>query len=59
MTELGGVPFSQPVPKEGFQYTWVMFRPKEDGDKVVPEAIGAYVSDIYHKSDFGLLGIQI
>lgn len=59
MTEIAGTPFSQPVDKEGFQYAWVMFRPKEDANTIAPEVVGAYISDLYKKSDFGLLGIQI
>lgn len=58
ITELGGVQLGQTVTKEGFQYSWVMFRPKEAADKILPEAIGAYIADVYKKSDFGLLGIQ-
>lgn len=56
--EIGGVQLGATVDKEGFQYSWVMFRPKEDADKILPEAIGAYIADVYRKSDFGLLGIQ-
>lgn len=58
LTEIGGLDLGTTVEKEGFQYTWVMFRPKDDADKIVPEPIGAYISDLYKKSDFGLLGIQ-
>jgi hypothetical protein len=36
-----------------------MFRPKEDANTIAPEVVGAYISDLYKKSDFGLLGIQI
>lgn len=58
LTEIGGVQLGQTVNKEGFQYSWVMFRPKEAADKIMPEAIGAYIADVYKKSDFGLLGIR-
>lgn len=58
LTEIGGVPLGATVVKEGFQYSWVMFRPKDDTDKIVPEAIGAYIATVYDKSDFGQLGIQ-
>lgn len=57
-TEIGGVPLGQTITKEGFAYTWVMFRPKDDSGQIVPEAVGAYLATIYKKSDFGLLGIN-
>jgi len=55
---IGDVFLGNMIQKEGFQYTWVMFRPKETDDKILPEGIGAYIADIYKKSDFGLLEIQ-
>ena len=58
LTEIGGVPLGGSVTKEGWQYAWVMFRPKDDTDKIVPEAIGAYIANVYPKSNFGSLGIS-
>lgn len=58
LDEIGGVQLGATVDKEGFQYSWLMFRPKETADKILPEAIGAYIADVYKKSDFGLLEIQ-
>jgi hypothetical protein len=58
LTEIGGVSLGGSVAKEGWQYAWVMFRPKDDANKIVPEPIGAYIADIYPKTDFSLLGIS-
>lgn len=57
VTEIAGFNIGGPIDIEGFQYAWVMFRNKEDSGKIVPEIIGAYVADVYPKSDFSQLGI--
>jgi hypothetical protein len=57
-TDIGGVSLGGSITKEGFAYTWVMFRPKEDAGKITPEPVGAYLAVVYKKSDFGQLGIQ-
>ena len=58
ISEIGGINLGGSVNKEGFKYSWVMFRPKDDGTQTVPEPIGAYIVRVYDYSDFGDLGIS-
>lgn len=59
VSTIGGVSLGTTVNLKGSEYKWVMFRPKDDGGKVVPEAIGAYVANVYGpETNFANLGIS-
>lgn len=59
VSEIGGVALGTTINLKGSQYKWVMFRPKDDGGKIVPEPIGAYVAQLYEdETDFSQLGIS-
>lgn len=58
ISDIGGISTGGSVNKEGFEYAWIMFRPKDDTNKIVPEAIGAYLATLYKYSNFAQLGIQ-
>jgi len=59
VTEIGGVSLGTTVNLKGSEYKWVMFRPKDDAGKIVPEPIGAYVANVYgDETDFSDLGIS-
>lgn len=59
VSNIGGVSLGTTVNLKGSEYKWVMFRPKDDAGKVVPEPIGAYVANVYGaETDFSLLGIS-
>jgi hypothetical protein len=59
VTNIGGVSLGATVNLKGSEYKWVMFRPKDDAGKIVPEPIGAYVANVYGaETDFSLLGIS-
>lgn len=59
VSEIGGIDLGGSQELKGAQFKWIMYRPKEEGGKMVPEPIGAYVADVYDpESDFANLGIS-